>query len=68
MKITFKQQMKIAEKSDNPKRKIPCAKCGRETSTYGGWIDTYLGGAYVHYECLSAERQADISKELQIWV
>lgn len=51
----------------NNLQEVACTKCGRLTSGFRGWYDSYqdphnTGGTYVHIECLSKERRDEISR------
>ena len=62
----YQKQIKIANQEKNlADGKIPCAKCGKETTVYKAWFDPYLGGGvYVHYQCLSAKRLKEADLEM----
>lgn len=50
----------------NEQEQVACAKCGNLTNVrFSAWFDKYndpfkKGGAYVHYNCLSTERVAEL--------
>lgn len=55
--------------SQNKYEEVHCTKCGGLVNTrYSGWLDKYASdeypdGAYVHYQCLSARRLAEINEK-----
>ena len=54
---------------ENRFEEVHCVKCGVLVNTrHAGWFDKYASdeypdGAYVHYQCLSSRRLAEINKQ-----
>lgn len=54
---------------ENMYEEVHCTRCGELVNLrYAGWFDKYASdeypeGAYVHYQCLSARRIAEIAEK-----
>lgn len=67
MATIFTGQKIVGKDLHDPKRpydEVACAKCGRPVSLRVAYIDKYVRPGkelYVHYDCLSEQRQAELA-------